>query len=67
MAAKEKSKERTNIFKGMFKELKKVTWPTKKQLIIYSIVVLVTVIVFSLIIGGYDILLTKLMQLLIGL
>lgn len=67
MATKEIKKEKTNVFKGMFKELKKVVWPTKKQLAVYSIVVFITVVVFSIIVGAYDLLLTKLMQFLLNL
>ena len=42
-------------FKNMFHELKKVTWPTKKELINYSVVVFVFIIVMGIIIGVIDI------------
>ena len=38
-------------FKEMFFELKKVTWPTKKDMINYSIVVLVFIVIMGVIIG----------------
>ena len=41
-------------FKNMFHELKKVTWPTKKDLLNYSIVVFVFMIVMGVIIGLFD-------------
>ena len=41
-------------FKKMFHELKKVTWPTKKELLNYSIVVFVFMIVMGVIIGLFD-------------
>ena len=51
----------TNFFKGigksfknMYHELKKVTWPTKKELLNYSVVVFVFLIVMGVIIGVID-------------
>ena len=41
-------------FKNMFHELKKVSWPTRKDLINYSIVVFVFMIVMGVIIGVFD-------------
>lgn len=41
-------------FKNMFHELKKVTWPTRKELINYSVVVFVFMIVMGVIIGVFD-------------
>ena len=35
-------------FKEMFYELKKVTWPTKKDMINYSIVVLVFIVIINI-------------------
>ena len=35
-------------FKEMFFELKKVTWPTKKDMINYSIVVLVFIVIINI-------------------
>ena len=42
------------FFKNMWHELKKVTWPTKKELINYSVVVFVFMIVMGVIIGVID-------------
>ena len=41
-------------FKNMYHELKKVTWPTKKELLNYSVVVFVFLIVMGAIIGVID-------------
>ena len=41
-------------FKNMFHELKKVSWPTKKDMINYSVVVFVFMIVMGVIIGVFD-------------
>ena len=41
-------------FKNMFHELKKVSWPTRKDLINYSVVVFVFMIVMGVIIGVFD-------------
>ena len=41
-------------FKNMFHEMKKVTWPTRKELINYSVVFFVFMIVMGVIIGVFD-------------
>ena len=41
-------------FKNMYHELKKVTWPTRKELINYSVVVFVFMVVMGIIIGVID-------------
>ncbi len=41
-------------FKDMFAELKKVTWPSKDELVSYSIVVLVFMLVMGVVIGLID-------------
>lgn len=41
------------FFKGLKAELKKVVWPTKKQLVNNTVLVLVLVIAFSAIILGF--------------
>jgi len=50
-----------NFFKGigrffmnMKHELKKVTWPTKQEIINYSLVVLVFIAIMTVIIGVFD-------------
>ena len=41
-------------FKDMWAELKKVTWPTKKDMVNYSLVVFAFVVVMLVIIGVFD-------------
>ena len=41
-------------FKDMYAELKKVTWPTRKELINYTLVVLAFMLVMGVIIGLLD-------------
>ena len=45
------------FFKGVKAELKKVVWPTKNQLINNTVLVIGLVIVFSIIILGFDMIL----------
>lgn len=45
-------------FRNVIAELKKVNWPSKKELTTYTIVVIATVIVVSLIISLWDTILT---------
>ena len=60
-------KERNSLLKGMMSELKKVTWPTKKEVSVYTLVVITTVIVFAIIIGLYDLILKYLIEFLLSL
>ena len=57
----------TGAFKNMVAELKNVTWPSKKDLINYSIVVIGFVVMLALVVGILDIassfLVTKLIEL----
>ena len=43
-----------NAFKNMVAELKKVSWPSKKDLINYSIIVIGFVVVLALVVGVLD-------------
>ncbi len=56
-----------NLVRGMMSELKKVTWPTKKEVTVYTIVVVATVVVFTVIIGGFDLIFGELIRLLVSL
>ena len=51
------------FFRSVMAELRKVNWPTRKELTTYTIVVIVTVIVVSLIIFAWDWILTVLFKL----
>lgn len=52
------------FFKDLQGETKKVVWPSKKQVINNTWVVIVTVCVAGLVIGGVDIILSNLVNLL---
>ncbi|MBQ3824468.1 MAG: preprotein translocase subunit SecE [Clostridia bacterium] len=43
-----------NYFKDLFSEIKKITWPTPKQILKNSIIVLVVVVVCALLLGGLN-------------
>ena len=47
------------FFKDVISELKKVTWPTKKEIVKYTAAVIVFVLLFAIIVGGVDFLLTE--------
>lgn len=56
-AAKKKKKKTNKIvkwFRDMRAELKKVTWPTKKQVVNNTLVVLVVVVIVALVLWGFD-------------
>ena len=55
------------FFKGVWNELKKVHWPSKKQLITYTGVVILAVVAMALVISIYDWIVSYLIQLLLGL
>ncbi len=48
------------FFKGVKGELKKVVWPTKKQLINNTVMVIALVLAFAIIVLGFDMILEKL-------
>ena len=56
-----------NAFKNMASELKKVSWPSKKDLINYSLVVIGFVVVLAVIVGLLDTASSSLVKLLIQL
>lgn len=43
-----------NYLRGVRSELRKVTWPSRKELINYTLIVIVVTIVLSMIIGLFD-------------
>lgn len=55
---------KTGYFRGVRSEMRKVTWPSKKELINYTIVVLVMVIFCAAVIGLMDFVFKRLFMLL---
>ena len=53
-------------FKEMFYELKKVTWPSRKDLIRQSTVVIVFVLILTVVVGLMDYVLSNLLRLIIS-
>lgn len=54
------------FFRNVSAELKKVNWPSRKELVTYTIVVVVTVLVISVIIYAWDLTLTVITKPLFG-
>ncbi|MDW5299453.1 MAG: preprotein translocase subunit SecE [Sedimentibacter sp.] len=54
-----------NYFKGVKSELKKVNWPTKKELLNYTVVVLATTFAMALVIWGLDLVFQNLVTLIV--
>lgn len=52
-----------NFFSGIKEELKKVTWPSKKETFKLTLIVIVVSLIIGVYIGIIDILLTKALQL----
>lgn len=43
-----------NYFKGAFAEMRKVTWPTRKETYNYTLLVVTISIIIALFLGGLD-------------
>lgn len=58
---------KTNDFLANVKaELKKVTWPTRKDTYASSLVVIVLVLVSAVFLGGVDLILSRLVRMILG-
>ena len=55
----------SNYFKGVRAELKKVNWPSKKELTNYTVVVLATTFAMTLVIWGLDLIFQNLVALIV--
>lgn len=64
--AKKPSRVKT-FFNGVWNELKKVHWPSKKQLINYTGVVILAVVAVALVLSLYDWGVSELIQLILSL
>ena len=68
--AKEVKKKNSKVkafFRGVWSELKKVHWPTKKQLVTYTGVVIVAVLLMAIAISVFDWAISSIVELLLGL
>ncbi len=55
-----------SFFKGVWAELKKVHWPDRKQLITYTGVVIIAVLLMAVVISIYDWIIASLLGLIIA-
>ena len=55
-----------NYFKGVKSEIKKVNWPSKKELTNYTVVVLATCTVMTLVIWGLDLVFETVIKLIVS-
>lgn len=55
----------SSYFKGVKAELKKVNWPTKKELSNYTVVVFVTTAALTIVIWGLDVVFKSLVSLIV--
>jgi len=54
-----------SLFRGVFNELKKVHWPNRRETIIYTVVVLVSVVFVGVLIWVFDFILGHIMSMFI--
>ncbi|MBU4350863.1 preprotein translocase subunit SecE [Candidatus Parcubacteria bacterium] len=52
----------TNFLKGSVSEAKKVNWPSKKEVLKYTLVVLGLSVIMAMFLGGTDLVFTKLLN-----
>ncbi|MGQ9825573.1 MAG: preprotein translocase subunit SecE [Desulfotomaculales bacterium] len=57
--------EAKKYFKSVYGELKKVHWPTRREVLVYTGVVFVSVVIIGIIIWIFDSLLSRLLQLIL--
>lgn len=62
---KELPKKVAKFFRNVVHELRRVTWPSRKVLFTYTLVVLVTIAIFGVLLGLYDFIFLQLVELLV--
>lgn len=62
MVKQKKDKSIAKYFRSVIAELKKVAWPSRRETTVYTIVVIVTVFVVSMLLGVFDMLLSLLFK-----
>ena len=58
-------KKVTKFFRNVVHELKRVTWPSRKALLTYTVVVLVTIAIFAVLLCLYDFIFLQIVELLV--
>ncbi len=51
-----------NFLKEVKTELKKVTWPTKKEVIRYTVIILGTSLFVAVLLGGFDLIFQEILE-----
>lgn len=51
-----------NILKGSWSESKKVNWPTRKEVLKYTLLVIGLSVILAMFLGGVDMLFTRLLN-----
>lgn len=64
--AEQEKKGASHFFKGVAQEMRRVTWPTKKELTRYTLVVIGTVIFISIFFAIVDLGISSLLRLISG-
>ncbi|MCK8828591.1 preprotein translocase subunit SecE [Natroniella acetigena] len=62
MAKRSTSEKIKKFLREVKAELKKVNWPSKQEMVSYTMVVIVTVLLVSVFIGGVDLLFSSLIR-----
>ncbi|MGB3020411.1 MAG: preprotein translocase subunit SecE [Microgenomates group bacterium] len=64
MAQNQEAAVRATMFDGLLSELKKVSWPTRKETIRLTVIVLLISLIIGAYVGIIDILLAKVLEIL---
>ncbi len=51
-----------NLFKDAGSEIKKITWPTRRETIKYTLIVIGISVVVAVFLGGFDVIFVRLME-----
>ncbi|MDD5696796.1 MAG: preprotein translocase subunit SecE [Candidatus Pacebacteria bacterium] len=52
----------TNLLKDVGSEIRKITWPTRKETIKYTLIVIGISVVVAMFLGGFDFIFVRLME-----
>lgn len=66
MSKNENRAKVTNYFRGVNSEIKKVTWPSKKELFKYTLTVISISIAIAIVVGVLDLITGRLINLLVS-
>jgi preprotein translocase subunit SecE len=55
-----------DFFRGIFFELKKVNWPTRKELLYLTFIVIISMLIAMLFIAGVDYVLSKILEFIVA-